>query len=346
MHAARIALVRGERKLLDKTVHVYGDVDDRGAPRPFMRMPLVYARAFGGPDVPENPAGTRWPNLVDPSQPRRPAGFGPVSRRWPIRARHLYGLDAAALAAPVPSLPDPMPWDYYQAAPDDQQIEYLQGGEWLLLQGLHPLVQELRSQLPRVRAAVRIVRRSTGRVERDLSPVADRLIIEADSLRVSVVWRAVHEVGDEHELGDLLAMAGLEWPQRGPDWDVLGRGELAASGARRPLTATLAVPDHVAAQAKQVAPFSLPPPGSSVRPLFGAEGTPWGGAPIASVPPAFDDEITLTLGASGAKSPEPAPATRHPKQLLPRQELPNATPPQSPPDTVGALMRLLQPRSR
>ena len=84
--AARLAIVR-ERPLLDKTVHVFGD-RPHGVThaQPFQKMPLVYERAYGGAGMPENSVGlglagtAAQPNVVDSTNPRNPAGFGPISR--------------------------------------------------------------------------------------------------------------------------------------------------------------------------------------------------------------------------------------------------------------------------
>ncbi|XXY55211.1 DUF2169 domain-containing protein [Sorangium sp. So ce269] len=104
--SARLALFR-DRPLLDKTIHVFGDVaPGSDTPGPFQTMPLVYERAQGGPSFPWNPVGlsdasadalrpamysgrTR-PNLVNPASPHRPAGFGPIAPHWPLR-RRLFG---------------------------------------------------------------------------------------------------------------------------------------------------------------------------------------------------------------------------------------------------------------
>jgi hypothetical protein len=87
--------VSRDRPLVDKVLHVFGS-RSAAAPQsiaPFQRMPIVYERAFGGPGVDENPAGTvgpggaALPNIVDPRDPRRPAAFGPSRRAGPRAAR-------------------------------------------------------------------------------------------------------------------------------------------------------------------------------------------------------------------------------------------------------------------
>ena len=84
--AVRLGVYR-ERPLIDKTLHVFGDRSPPGAPpRPFRKIPLAWERAAGGED---NPAGTSVPNVIDPADPLRPAGFAPVPRHWAPRRRWL-----------------------------------------------------------------------------------------------------------------------------------------------------------------------------------------------------------------------------------------------------------------
>ncbi|WP_437926971.1 DUF2169 domain-containing protein [Sorangium sp. So ce291] len=117
--SARLALFR-DRPLLDKTIHVFGDVaPGSDTPGPFQTMPLVYERAQGGPSFPWNPVGlsdasdgaradalrpamysgrTR-PNVVNPASPHRPAAFGPIAPRGDganLGASNLEGADLEA----------------------------------------------------------------------------------------------------------------------------------------------------------------------------------------------------------------------------------------------------------
>src|SRR6185295_4843139 len=70
----RIGIFR-DRWILDKTLQIFGyrPPSGAGAARPFERIPLTWDRAFGGPGVPDNPAGIgaaigspSLPNIVDP----------------------------------------------------------------------------------------------------------------------------------------------------------------------------------------------------------------------------------------------------------------------------------------
>jgi hypothetical protein len=195
--AARLAIVR-ERPLLDKTVHVFGD-RALGAThaQPFVKMPLVYERAYGGAGTPENPVGVgiagtaAQPNVLDTTSPLRPAGFGPISRYWPARRRLLGSGDERGLLASDPAIPEGFDWRYFHAAPPDQQIELLRGDEWIVLDGLHPTLPRVQTKLPSAVARARWHLATSSGIgpAQTLELAADMLVIDADRLLCSVVWR-------------------------------------------------------------------------------------------------------------------------------------------------------------
>src|SRR5262245_28251362 len=115
----RMALFDGQRAILDKAIQV----QDKGG---FTQMPLVYERATRGIDAEDNPLGVEpgadEPNLVDPRDPRRPAGFGPIPRAFPARKRLLGATPRKELEAPIADMPEGFDWSYFQAAPVDQRI--------------------------------------------------------------------------------------------------------------------------------------------------------------------------------------------------------------------------------
>lgn len=133
--------------------------DAASAPRPFVRMPLTWAHAYGGdgPDgISGNPVGMgltkdadgrqRLPHLEHPARPLRgpqdeapSMGVGPVPRHWPPRSRYAgtYDTPWQAARAPLPaSSLDPRHW---QVSPPEQQVPgHLKGGEPIVLDGLTP----------------------------------------------------------------------------------------------------------------------------------------------------------------------------------------------------------------
>ncbi len=229
--AVRLAIFR-ERALLDKTIHVYGDRGalataggataggaTAGGSSPFEKMPLVYERAAVALDDASgvhNPVGTAQPNLVDVHDPRKPACFGPISRDWPGRARLLGATDRRALDAAVAEIPDPFEWSYFQAAPPDQQIEALRGGEWIVLDGLHPTLPRVQTRLPRLEATARVERRPPaceGAAER-VTLVADTRAIDGDRQTCDVVWRGSFLVAEgEAALPLLRIVVALDLPE-------------------------------------------------------------------------------------------------------------------------------------
>lgn len=167
---------------ITKSLRVYGDRTwQRGRfgpvlsePESFIRMPLIYERAFGGTDAngavePRNPLGLgfssasnscigrRAPNIEDLRHLLRntderppPAGFGPIASHWAPRAQRAGTYDSRWERERMPLVPGDFDDRYYQSAPDDQQVPgYLKGGEQVELHNLTP-EGRLSFQLPRV----------------------------------------------------------------------------------------------------------------------------------------------------------------------------------------------------
>ena len=140
-------------------------------PAPFLKMPIVWANAFGGPEHPENPVGRglgtpELPTVELPDAPVRsrtsrpaPAGFGPINPAWPQRRGKVgkeYGASYRKTRAPFYA--EDFDWSYFGAAPVDQQLPgYLRGDEELSFQNLHPEAASFSARLPglRLRAFVK-----------------------------------------------------------------------------------------------------------------------------------------------------------------------------------------------
>lgn len=183
-----------------------------GAPRPFVTMPLVYERAFGGADRSaadpsrhdwdeDNPVGVGFATdsslLVDRPVPNieypqgaacgAPAGFGPIAPHW--RPRHQWAgtYDTAWERQRKPLLPDDLDDRFFLSAPHDQQPRaHLSGGEVIELRHMTP-EGVLRFTLPRV---VLGFETAFGGSE----PIAHRqvlhsVIVEPDFARVCMVWQ-------------------------------------------------------------------------------------------------------------------------------------------------------------
>jgi hypothetical protein len=190
--------IDGVSALCDKTLEVVGDRAGNGQPAVFRSMPLVWERAWG--DAIQNPVGVqpnrgKWPNVLLPSDPSAPAspattpaGFGPLARGWGARVRFVGRGDSRRLEGPTPEMPNDISWGFFLSAPSDQQVGKLRGDETITLENLlegRPLV---RSKLPGVKAAAKLVGPSApGGIPIELK--LDTIVIDGPSQIVSLVWR-------------------------------------------------------------------------------------------------------------------------------------------------------------
>lgn len=221
----RLALYRGGEALLDKMLHVVGDrVNVASPPEPFAKLPILYERAYGGIGFDANPVGVGaderplLPNVVYPDTPERPAGLGPVSRYWKLRRGTMDTHQRRELERQTPSVPEGFDWRYFQAAPADQRVPFLNGDEWLVLDGLHASMVRLQSRLPKARGVARIL--STRGDDRGdaLAMVADTLAIDADEQTCSITWRGSVVLDHATELENMLVAGGVELDGRAVDW--------------------------------------------------------------------------------------------------------------------------------
>jgi hypothetical protein len=190
-----------------------------GFAEPFTRMAISYDCAYGGVDADaeqpenkkaysENPVGIgylpltrrdalvgkRLPNTEEvgrpistPADSYRPMSFGPVGRQFQSRLRYAGTYDQAWLDNVFPFLPVDFDPRYYQAAPDDQQIDYPHGGEDVDLVNLTP-EGRVRFFLPTIEVPVEFTHAS---YERSVSSaVLDTVVMEPDIRRVMIVWRS------------------------------------------------------------------------------------------------------------------------------------------------------------
>jgi uncharacterized protein YjbI with pentapeptide repeats len=180
---------------VDKLLHVFGDrfwLDGPGGlPRmtqakPFSRIPLDWAHAFGGPDMKENPLGkgiariqtpdgdtaVPLPNIEGdtligaPTDRPMPTGVLPLDVMWPQRAKKNGTYDETWLKERWPALPDDMNMEFFCIAPEDQFLPaHLTGAEDILIQGMHPDLPVINSRLPSRRVRAFVTRRDTAEPE-------------------------------------------------------------------------------------------------------------------------------------------------------------------------------------
>lgn len=222
----RLAMEREGRLLLDKTVLIVGN-RKRGRPdiAPFERMRLGYERAYGGIGCADNPIGVGadpasdvLPNVIDPHEAGRVAGFGAISCRFPSRRALRGKLEPALMEEGIADYPPDFDWRYFQASPTDQRLPALHGDEWLVLDGMHPSYPRIRTRLPSPRAHVRAYTRKPLGVPEWLPLALDTLHVEADDARCSLVWRGAFPVVSELTAEQLVLAGGLELRHHLPTW--------------------------------------------------------------------------------------------------------------------------------
>jgi hypothetical protein len=188
------------------------------SPEPFETIPIVYERAFGGIDKrpsnlakhysdPRNPIGIGFQGAASPDPTIQsavpnveyssgqmssildrpaPAGFGVVARNWQPRVRFAGTYDDAWKAQQCPQLPLDFDARFYQAAPADQQISLVQGGEPVETINLTP-EGTWRFTLPTLDVPV-CLRYSDRRESASLR--IDTVLLEPDSYRLTLTARA------------------------------------------------------------------------------------------------------------------------------------------------------------
>lgn len=207
-----------------QALQVFGDRQWRGgfmapsasSPVPFLKMPLVWERAFGGTHVLDdkevlaearNPVGQGFrgrrsasemkgralPNLEDPakligsiSDAPLPIGVGPVAPAWQPRKGCAGTYDDVWKTTRAPYLPKDFHPDFFHVAPPALRVrEVLKGGEPVELLNLS-LQGGQRFALPRCALDVEV--RIAGRVERP-SMRLETVLLEPGAGQVCLTWR-------------------------------------------------------------------------------------------------------------------------------------------------------------
>lgn len=225
-----IAVCVGDRS---KVARVYGDrfwTPGREAvqpsrPQPFVRMPVVYERAYGGRQPgpagsqavvePRNPVGvgllgTRSPdellgqpvpNIDDPNRPLAqlgqtpaPIGFAAIAPSWQPRLAHAGTYDERWRKTRAPYLPtDFDPRYFLVGSPGLSFDQPLRGGEPVILHGFDP-DGRWQLSLPRCRLDVGATVAGDARA---LDAALDTVLFEPDERRFTMTWRATLAVGKQ-----------------------------------------------------------------------------------------------------------------------------------------------------
>jgi len=190
-----------------------------GRPRPFVRMPIVYERAYGGSHVIDRasgrveaesrnpvgigfpggtgsrkPADARLPNIEDPRNliktPKdrpAPAGYGYIAPSWEPRASYAGTYDGQWRKTRAPFLPEDFDPRFFQAAhPDLVFPGHLRGGEPVSLTNLTP-EGERAFTLPACEPRIEV--RVAGRFEAAKARL-DTVLLEPADERLCMVWRS------------------------------------------------------------------------------------------------------------------------------------------------------------
>jgi hypothetical protein len=112
--------------------------------------------------------------------------FGVLSRHAEARSKWAGTYDEAWQEDVFPFLPKDFDERYYQAAPEDQQIDYPTGGEEVQLVNLTPN-NRTSFKLPSIEIPVEFTTNEFERIQK--SPNLDTILIEPDLNRFILVWR-------------------------------------------------------------------------------------------------------------------------------------------------------------
>lgn len=190
-------------------------------PLPFERIPITWARAYGGADAggmeARNPVGTgyvskltaafegtRVPNIEHPDRPitaptdrPQPVSFGVVARHAQSRMQYAGTYDAAWLEERFPLLPDDFDDRFNQCVDPRQWIARPVGGEIIQIEGMSELGMLAMTVPPCRLAATFHYRGRQEKQELDL----DSIVVDTDAATLTLTWRAVVDVrGDPFQL--------------------------------------------------------------------------------------------------------------------------------------------------
>lgn len=171
--------------------------------KPWLRK--VTANRFAAPQL--EPLGRAFTGRDADNKSFPVVGLGPVGRWWLPRRLKAGTYDDAWKATRWPGLPEDFDFAYWNAAPEDQQIDYPEGGEQVVMIGLH-LGGEMRFRLPKPDA--RLLLHLAGGLPLFKPLVIDTLIFDLKAMQLVVVQRAA-----------IAAKAEVEMIEIGT-WDVEG----------------------------------------------------------------------------------------------------------------------------
>lgn len=214
-----------------KTLRVFGDrfwqQDPEGiwrmsAPQPFTGIPIRWERSFGGMLNAANPLGKGedmdpmsdpedpvypLPNVEDPANPIRmpedapvPVSFAPVPEFYETRERKQGTRDLRWATFFAPRPPKDFDPHFYNAAPDDQQLERLRGYESFVVRNMHPTEPRFEIGLPDLRPrAFYVLADDKTQTLNEVPLTLDTVHIDLIENTVTVLWRG----GFDHDFDEI-----------------------------------------------------------------------------------------------------------------------------------------------
>jgi hypothetical protein len=357
--SVRVAVrTRSGALLLDKSLEVLGDrVFFPGKPppepAPFTRIPMIYERAYGGPDHRANPVGVgqfaelagrrRLPNIVHPDKPPRPtvepAGFAPISILWPQRRRLLGANPSHVLERPIAEISGELDKSYFQSAPVDQRTPILEGDEWIVLEGLNP-AGAIETRLPSARGVARVYLPNGS--SQSVKLVADTLLIDGDAEQCSITWRGSFPIPSVADLPATAIAAGVELPGRPvPLPDRFSTGGLGFASISTGRKAPPPLPGHFPSG-------GFGPPSSGRKATVALAPTLDPVLPAVPLPAAPLPAVAVPAPAAVVPAPQPRanlestmmidPTFEEPPKKVPPAPLPAPPPPQPRASMEGTMM--------
>lgn len=228
----RVGALKKGFEVLGNRYWKLGALGDLGPsdPEPFVKQPISYDVAYGGSELDvktkalvsayaRNPVGCGYlpkstgsnifgkpvPSTQEIGKPisstkgsYAPMAFGPIGRNFEERTRYAGTYDDKWFEENFPFLPPNFDNRYFQAAPADQQLPYLAGGEVVQLHNLTP--KHLPPfTLPTIAVPIECTNAKRERVEQQA--VIDTLVLEPDRGQLTLTWRSsfplrrnIHEV--------------------------------------------------------------------------------------------------------------------------------------------------------
>jgi len=224
---------------VDKSLYVIGDrrwtIGGASDPEPFERMPVSWARAFGGEGFERNPKGRGVTEIDDPqtnetirplpnvelpkklvtspSDKPEPAGFSGYELPWPQRRKYQGTYDAKWEKERMPGFPEDFDWHFFNVAPPDQRLKALDGGSPFAIENMHPHKPVVTGHLPSARARCFMeLETAAGPQLREVPMRPETLRLFPNLERGIVIYRGVIQVAEDDARDVLNLVVAAEDP--------------------------------------------------------------------------------------------------------------------------------------